>query len=169
MKLTGCICNASAAIGLVSIGVLAMVGMTSLAQSQEFAPEFGYYSLSKGQTAQLNVFAPDPITPDPCEATLKFVDGDNEVFVDQRGDEVSIVVMLGTREDASVSLALPFEVAILSYDNSKRALFRPVIAVDDGRTCAELMATLEVFNQRTNKNEWVTEVTPVMPEFEATP
>ena len=43
----------------------------------------------------MNVYPPKP-TVDPCNLVLKFVDLENNVFVDEAGEEVAMAVTLGT-------------------------------------------------------------------------
>ena len=146
------------------VAVLAMLAMPYTAQSTELTPGFGYYSLAKGQVAQLNVAPPSPIAPNPCEVTLKFFDEDGNVFMDEARNEVLTEVLPGTGGTASANLRLPFNVAILSDGRSKRIMFRPVVAEDNGRTCEAIIATLEVYDLHSGKTLWTAAPpSPILP------
>ncbi len=94
----------------------------------------------------MNVYPPNP-TVDPCTLVLKFVDLENNVFVDEAGEEVAMAVTLGTdrTHPFSASLRLPFKVAISSDNGGRRVLIRPVVSENpENDTCASIVAVLEV-------------------------
>ncbi len=96
--------------------------------------------------------------------TLKFFDEDGNVFMDEARNEVLTEVLLGTGGTASASLLLPFKVAIPRNDRSKRVLFRPVVAEDNGRTCEAIIATLEVYDLHSGKTLWTAAPpSPILP------
>ncbi len=76
--------------------------------------------------AQLNVYPPNP-TVDPCNLVLKFVDLENNVFVDEAGEEVAMAVTLGT-DRTHLSVANSYSRGDREFEKATAMLFPSEIA-----------------------------------------
>jgi hypothetical protein len=158
---------ASFRFGNRSLVVSAAVGLAwATASPADALPavQTGLVGLARLQAARLNLvhLPPVDLPPNPCIATLSFLDDTGRVFVDRLGQPISLEVTLDAGESAA--LELPSSVAFLGR-RGLRQPFRTLVEVASGPPddCAGLVTTLEVYEEVTGRTT-VLYVAPGPPE-----
>jgi hypothetical protein len=111
----------------------------------------------------VNLTPPDPnLPPNPCVASLSFLDDTGAVFLDKQGRPVSTLLSLDV--GASGALELPWGVAFLGRSGSRQAL-RLSVEVTPGPPnapdpCAGIVTTLELYEDITGRTAVMTNPGP---------
>ena len=116
-----------ALVVVVAVGLVAVL-VGSRARAQDVAPmvatgQFGVMGAVRGEWVRLNVSNINLFPPDPCHATLEFVDGSGNVLKRPDGTSVSRDVVL----DAGHSAFVQFAAGALMGKDETRLNFRAVL------------------------------------------
>jgi hypothetical protein len=118
--------------GLAVVGTLAVVAVLAgaRAKAQDVPPvvatgQFGMMGAARGEIARLSVSNINTYPPDPCRATLAFVDGAGDFLRRPDGSLLRKDVMLA----AGHSSSLQFHANALLSGDENRLSFRPILSV----------------------------------------
>jgi hypothetical protein len=142
-------------VGLAMMGTLglaaALVGSRVRAQSPPpivATGQFGVMGAIRGEIVRLSVSNINLAPPDPCHATLEFVDLNGDVLMLANGTPVRRKVEL----EAGHSAILQFLPAALLQPDQTRLNFRPVLLVQpDGDIPPPCVPSLEFINGTTGQ------------------